>query len=107
MAADTLPVINNEADERYEVSIEGALAVLEYKLRGKGIAMLHTEVPESLGGRGVGGQLARFALDDARRRGLLVTPLCPFVAAYIRRHHEYLDIVAEPYREQLRRTAAT
>jgi uncharacterized protein len=37
--------------------------------------------------------LARFALDDARARGLRVRPDCPFVARFIRAHPEYQDLV--------------
>jgi uncharacterized protein len=44
---------------------------------------------------GLGGRLAREALDDARARGLIVMPFCPFIAAYIERHlEEYSDLVA-------------
>jgi hypothetical protein len=42
----------------------------------------------------VGGALASWALDDARVRGLSITPFCPFVASYIRHHPEYADLVA-------------
>jgi predicted GNAT family acetyltransferase len=45
-------------------------------------------------GTGVGSQLVRGALDDLRVRGLRLVPLCPFVAAYVRRHPEYADLVA-------------
>ena len=38
------------------------------------------------------------ALDDAKRQGLEVTPLCPFVADYIRRHPEYEDLVGAGHR---------
>jgi predicted GNAT family acetyltransferase len=41
----------------------------------------------------VGSQLVRGALDDLRARGLRVVPLCPFVAAYLRRHPEDADLV--------------
>jgi GCN5-related N-acetyl-transferase len=47
------------------------------------------------GGGRRGGRLARAALDDARARGLVVMPFCPFIAAYIERHlDEYGDLVA-------------
>jgi uncharacterized protein len=46
-------------------------------------------------GLGLGGRLARTALDNARARGLTVMPFCPFIAAYIERHiDEYGDLVA-------------
>jgi uncharacterized protein len=45
-------------------------------------------------GKGVGAALVQGVLDDVRARGLKVRPCCPFVAAYIRRHPEYEDLVA-------------
>jgi uncharacterized protein len=44
---------------------------------------------------GLGGWLARAALDDARARGLMVMPFCPFIADFIECHiDEYGDLVA-------------
>jgi hypothetical protein len=45
--------------------------------------------------------LARAALDTARADGLEVVPLCPYVAAYIRRHQEYLPLVSQPYQAKV------
>ena len=83
-------VTNNEAESRYEVHVDGALAgFLEYRTIGDVIALVHTEVDEAYAGQGLGGQLAKFALDDAQARGVKVSPLCPFVAKYIDKHPEY------------------
>jgi predicted GNAT family acetyltransferase len=83
-------VTNNEAESRYELHVDGALAgFLEYRTVGDVIAMVHTEVDEAYAGQGLGAQLAKFALDDAQARGVKVSPLCPFVAKYIDRHPEY------------------
>lgn len=83
-------VTNNEAESRYEVHVEGALAgFLEYRTIGEVIALVHTEVDEAYAGQGLGAQLAKFALDDAQARGVKVSPLCPFVAKYIDKHPEY------------------
>lgn len=54
---------------------------------------VHTEVPASLGGKGVGSQLAEKALADIERQGLRLVPLCPFVAGYIHKHPEWKRIV--------------
>jgi len=54
---------------------------------------VHTEIDTSFSGHGVGSALARGALDDVRRQGKLVTARCPFIAAYIRGHREYADLV--------------
>lgn len=59
---------------------------------------MHTEVPESLAGGGIGSRLVEGALAHARGIGVQVIPRCPFVAAYIRRHPEERDLVPERYR---------
>jgi predicted GNAT family acetyltransferase len=83
-------VIDNSAENRYEVHVDGALAgFLEYRMVGDVIALVHTEVDEAYSGRGLGAQLAKFALDDAIARSIKVSPLCPFVAKYIDKHPEY------------------
>jgi predicted GNAT family acetyltransferase len=88
-------VADNAAKRRYEVSVDGELAGASYYRDGDGVRVLtHTEVGEEWEGQGVGGRLIAGALDDMRARGLRVTPLCPFAAAYIERHPEYGDLVA-------------
>lgn len=98
---DQLSVDDNTAEHRYEVHAEGQVAVLQYKRQDGRILLIHTEVPPALEGRGIAGMLARTALETARTDGVEVVPLCTYVAAYIRRHHEYLPLVAEPYRDEL------
>jgi uncharacterized protein len=89
------PVIADAPDrDRYEASIDGGLAgILEYKVKHARIALIHTEVLPAFEGRGVGSGLVRFALDDARRRGLRVIAICPYVKSYLERHPQDLDIV--------------
>lgn len=55
----------------------------------------HTEVGDDFEGRGVGSALVRGALDDVRRNGLSVQPLCPFVKSWIQRHPGYGDLVSD------------
>lgn len=86
-------VKNNKMGNRFEVQIDGSLAFVEYQIDGKQINLIHTEVPHELGGQGVGGKIAKVALDFARDNGLKVVSECPFVASYIERHQEYHDIV--------------
>jgi predicted GNAT family acetyltransferase len=89
-------VRNNPTEYRYELWADGELAgYTQYVLDRGRIAFLHTEVYESYEGLGLGGRLARAALDDARARGLVVMPFCPFVAGFIERHiEEYGHLVA-------------
>ena len=90
---DSLTIRNNEAEKRFEVEVNGKLALLEYIRAGKNISSTHTEVPVGLEGMGIGGKLARHALDFARDNDLKVIPICPFVTNYLRTHSEYHPIV--------------
>jgi hypothetical protein len=54
---------------------------------------VHTETLSGHEGRGLGSELVRGALDDARRRGWQVRPFCPFVRSYIAKRPEYRDLV--------------
>jgi uncharacterized protein len=87
-------IVDNAARSRYEIRVGDVVAGFsEYKRHQGGITFRHTEVADEFAGKGLGAKLAAAALDDARVTGLLVTPRCPFIAGYIRRHPEYLDIV--------------
>lgn len=99
MSADSdfehITMRDNEAEERYEAQVGDELAIQEYARQRRRITLIHTEVPPALEGHGIAGKLTRFALEDARARGLEVVPACSYVASYIRRHPEYLDLVPE------------
>ena len=99
----TAEVRDNPEELRYELLVDGRLAGLsQYRLEGERITIYHTEVEPEYEGRGLGDELARAALDDVRGRGLVLVPLCPFIAAYIRGHpDDYLDLVAPSLRERV------
>jgi predicted GNAT family acetyltransferase len=82
-------VRDNAARHRFELDADGHTAVAHYSLAPGAITFTHTEVPAALGGRGIGSQLARGALEQARARGLKVVAQCPFIAGYIAKHPEY------------------
>ena len=92
--ADAIDVRDNAQASRFEVRIDGAVAVADYRLEGDRILLTHTEVPAALEGRGLGSALIRAALASARERGLKVVPQCTFVAAYMQRHPETQDLLA-------------
>jgi predicted GNAT family acetyltransferase len=79
----------------YEIVVDGAHAGLAaFEEQGSAVVFTHTEIDEAFGGQGIGGQLAKAALDDARSRGLSVVPMCPFIAGWIGKHPDYADLVA-------------
>jgi predicted GNAT family acetyltransferase len=86
-------VIDNPTEHRYELTVDGHLAGAYYKLSDGVITFVHTEVPKELGGRGIGSQLVKGALDDVRARTLKVVAQCPFVAGYIGKHADYADLL--------------
>ena len=83
---------------RFEIDVEGEAAVALYERSGGRLFLTHTEVPEAHEGEGLGGTLAEAALAYARAEGLEVVPLCPFMAAYVRRHPQHQDLVPARYR---------
>ena len=92
-AADIAFVDNTEA-HRFEASVKGELAAYaEYNLLKDAIMFTHTEVLPAFEGKGIGSAIARHVLDAARERGVQVIPVCQFIAGYIRKHREYVDIV--------------
>jgi predicted GNAT family acetyltransferase len=95
MAKCTKEVVvnNNEVSSRLEAHVGGHTAFIEYRRSSEVITFLHSYVPPSLEGYGIGGQLARAGLEFARSEGLKVIAVCPFVKAYIRRHSEYSELI--------------
>ena len=89
-----MTIADHPERQQSDATVSGAVAVVASRLRGDTIYFTHTEVPDALRGQGVGEALARAALDSARDRRLRVVPWCPFVAAFIRRHPEYQELVA-------------
>jgi len=100
MSATQITVADNAGRERYEIRADGKLAgFLRYRLRPGSIELVHTEINDEFEGRGLGGQLVSFALDDARERELPVLPICPFANDYIQRHRQYVELVPEGRRQ--------
>ncbi len=86
-----LPLFNNteRPKKRFELHVENEIAFIEYILaKENSIYLTHTEVPRSLEGKGLGTAIIKKALDYIREKEYRLVPLCPFVAAYLKRHPE-------------------
>lgn len=92
MDKSELEVIHNPNAKRFEIQLDGGLAMVEYLQNKNNIIFTHTEVPEAYEGQGVGKILAEFVLNYAKQQGYKVQPLCPFIKAYVLRHPEYQEI---------------
>ena len=85
----------NEQASRFELELDGEVAgFINYRESGGRLHLVHTEVSPSHEGKGLGGELARFALEEARGAGKQVVASCSFVAGWIERHPEYQPLVA-------------
>lgn len=94
---DTAIVHRRPERHRFELELDGELAgFITWRERDGVLDLLHTEVDERYEGRGLGGRLVRGALDDVRAQGGRIVPSCSFVAAWLKRHPEYADLVAPP-----------
>ncbi|HSV80551.1 MAG TPA: GNAT family N-acetyltransferase [Ramlibacter sp.] len=94
---------DNPSAHRFEALVDGNVAAYaEYNTLKNGLLFTHTEVMPQYEGLGLGSQLARFALEAVRDRGLHAIPVCQFIAGYIRRHPEYLDLLSDESRRAFR-----
>ena len=75
--------------------VNGHEAEMTFSKAGTGrIIIDHTGVPKELGGMGVGVALVKRAVEDARKNGVKIIPLCPFAKAQIQKHPEWQDVLA-------------
>ena len=89
-------VRDNPEQNRFEIVVDGKVAgIVQYERRdGDVIEMVHTEIGDEYEGQGLGGKLARGALDLVRASGSTVIPSCPFIKGWIEKHEDYQDLLA-------------
>ncbi|WP_154793495.1 AMP-binding protein [Occultella kanbiaonis] len=94
-------IVRNDAEGQYEIWVGGTRAgIAAFHTEAAGTAFSHTVVDDEFAGQGLGSALARGALDDTVARGETIVPYCPFIVAYLRRHHDYDDSVHWPDPDQ-------
>ena len=94
-------ITDNAESHRYELPVDGQIAVVTYNLSPPNLMITETLVPQALEGRGIASRLARHVIADARARGLLILPVCPFFAAFFQKHPDQADVVHPRYRLSL------
>jgi uncharacterized protein len=92
MSPSSTAVTHDAAAHRFQI-VDEPSAFLQYALTDHLIRLIHTEVPSAVRGHGCASELARAALEYARRTHLQVEPICPFVCSYLARHPEYDSLV--------------
>jgi len=87
-----LEITNNEAENRFEVLIDGHLSKLDYIQDKDTLVITHVGVHPEFRGQGIAGKLTQVGLEYAKANSLRVIPMCSYAAAYIRRNPQYLDL---------------
>lgn len=81
--------------QRFETTVDGHDCEIDYRLSNGIMTITHTGVPRAVEGRGIAGEMTRFALETARTKGWKVVPACSYAAAFMSRHPEFNDLRAE------------
>lgn len=95
-----LPLVKNSVDKRFELKVGNYTAFIDYKEHGQKIWLIHTESPVELQGKGAATAVIEKTLSYIENNGYKLIPLCPLVAAYLKRHPEWdriLDESARPF----------
>lgn len=83
-----------DTGERYEMDEEGLTSYADYRRTGERLYIDYVFSPVPLRGSGASGRLMAALSADARAKGLKITPICGYAAAWLRRSHEFRDLVA-------------
>ncbi len=103
MTIDIAVHADGHGEGRYTITVDGEPAgELDYRTVDARRVFTHTRIRDRFEGQGLASKLARRVLDDARAEGLKIVPLCPYVASYLERHPEDLDLVDQDLYAQLK-----
>ena len=88
--SDGFAIVKVAEHHQYELR-DGDLTIgfAKYRERPDTITFTHTVVDSAYEGRGLGSRIARHVLDEAMENNLRIVPECPFIAAFLRQHHDY------------------
>lgn len=97
---ENLALIKNQESKRFELSVDGYIAFINFKERNTVISLIHTESPPELAGRGVATALIEKTLSYIEENRYELVPLCPLVFAYIKKNSAWLRIVRDDYKQK-------
>lgn len=89
---EKLEVTHNEANNAFEVWIDGYRSKLDYIQEGKNFVITHVGVYPLHRGQGVAAKIVDAGLEYARQNSLRVIPMCSYAAMYIRRNPQYMEL---------------
>jgi predicted GNAT family acetyltransferase len=83
----------NATGRRFETVEQGMTSWADYRLNGDHLFIDHVESPVALRGTGASGRLMEALATEARGKGLKITPICGFAAAWLKRNAEFSGLV--------------
>jgi predicted GNAT family acetyltransferase len=83
-----------DTGRRYEMEEAGYTSYADYRLDGPRLYVDYVFSPPSLRGTGAAGRLMSALSADARDKGLRITPICGYAAAWLTRSKEFRELVA-------------
>jgi uncharacterized protein len=100
------PATVTQDPDRFSISVEGQkVGFTEFIDRDGQRVFTHTEVADEFGGRGLATILVDEALQTTREAGLRIVAVCPMVAGFVEKHHEF-DNVVDPASTDIKRWLA-
>jgi len=94
MDKPTIDVVHKRREQVFEAVVDGARCMLDYQPSGNVMTIMHTGVPDAVGGRGIAGALTLAAFQAARSEDWKVKPACSYAAGWLERHPEFADLQA-------------
>ncbi|OJT96216.1 MAG: hypothetical protein BGN82_05100 [Alphaproteobacteria bacterium 65-7] len=88
-------MIDNSAENRFELRENGHLAWAEYRRQGGVYQLTHVEAEPPLRGTGAAGRLMQQIVDHARANRFTLRPHCSYARAWFVRHAETHDVIEQ------------
>lgn len=80
---------------RLAADLDGETLFIRYGWRQHGVMRVdHVEVPQALGGRGLGTALVGALVEKARADGFKLIPVCGFARHQLAKHTDWQDVLA-------------
>jgi predicted GNAT family acetyltransferase len=90
---DELELVNNTANHRFEITVEGQRANINYRQIGDVYLLVHTEVPDALQGHGIAAALVEKTFNYLEENHLKMRPYCAYIQSYLKDHPEWKRLI--------------
>ncbi len=95
MASPDLTVVDVPSSNRFELLLDGErVGLADYLLTDEVLTVPHVETDPAHQGQGFAAVLMDGVIDSVRSNGQTIRPLCPYAAAYMRRHPDTHELLA-------------